>query len=368
MSADVEFELMLLKQYYHLMKVYYIDIPSDENDIVSTLHITWAQVSEKARYINFRLVKTKLLFTEKTKNLISDFAKEMVLFAERFDETGPLSCGNDSHRSFLAMNIFRKLLIQYEARRLDLVAAEKLFDLPISVYPDFTNVSLKMQMMEPIFDLYEQQLKSRDIWGETLWVSLDIKVLQDGADRYIGQMRKMSKAIRALSVHKAVELNLKEFRDSLPLLSDLKHDALRERHWNKLMHQTNIIIDMKPDSFTLQSLFDMKLNEHVDVIGDILNSAIKELAIEKGIKEVEELWNGVKFTIIKYMKGNEDHGVVIGPVDEITVALDDNCMQLQGMAASRFIGPFLNTVQKWEQVLSTISEVRTVQYFVFRKL
>jgi dynein heavy chain len=37
--------------------------------------------------------------------------------------------------------------------------------------------------------------------------------------------------------------------------------------------------------------------------------------------------------------------------------LDDNTMSLQGMSASRFIGPFLNTVQTWEKSLSLISEV-----------
>ena len=125
------------------------------------------------------------------------------------------------------------------------------------------------------------------------------------------------------------------------------------------MEKTQIHFEMKPDVFTLQSLFDMKLNDHVDVIGDILNSAIKELAIERGMKEVEDLWNNVKFLLIRYMKGTEDHGIIIGAVEDITVSLDDNCMQLQGMAASRFIGPFLNAVQKWEQVLSTISEVKT---------
>jgi hypothetical protein len=32
-------------------------------------------------------------------------------------------------------------------------------------------------------------------------------------------------------------------------------------------------------------------------------------------------------------------------------------MTLQGMAGSRFIGPFLKTVQEWEKSLSLIAEV-----------
>lgn len=37
--------------------------------------------------------------------------------------------------------------------------------------------------------------------------------------------------------------------------------------------------------------------------------------------------------------------------------LDDNAMNLQSMTASRFVGPFLDGVRKWEKSLSHISEV-----------
>jgi len=57
------------------------------------------------------------------------------------------------------------------------------------------------------------------------------------------------------------------------------------------------------------------------------------------------------------VKGNVERGHTVGGVEEVVQLLDDNCMQLQGMAGSRFVGPFLNTVQRWEQVLSLISEV-----------
>jgi len=79
------------------------------------------------------------------------------------------------------------------------------------------------------------------------------------------------------------------------------------------------------------------------------------------IREVEETWASAKFVVTKYVKGNVDRGYTVGGVEEVAQILDDNCMQLQGMAGSRFIGPFLNTVQKWEQTLSLISEVFKVE-------
>lgn len=80
------------------------------------------------------------------------------------------------------------------------------------------------------------------------------------------------------------------------------------------------------------------------------------------MKEVIDTWDKLKFEVTKYTKNNQDRGFIIGSVDEVMQTLDDNTMSLQGMSASRFIGPFLNTVQTWEKSLSLISEVIEVRF------
>ena len=81
----------------------------------------------------------------------------------------------------------------------------------------------------------------------------------------------------------------------------------------------------------------------------------------QSMKEVEETWRVLKFNVQQYTKGTSDRGHILGTIDEVTQTLDDNAMQLQGMLSSRFIGPFLNSVQNWEKALSHISEVLEVR-------
>lgn len=131
------------------------------------------------------------------------------------------------------------------------------------------------------------------------------------------------------------------------------------------MKETGIEFDMNPETFTLENLFAMELHRFNEVIQGIVTSASKELQIEKGVKEVIETWEKLKFDVFKYTKGTQDRGYIIGAVDEIIQTLDDNTMSLQSMSASRFIGPFLNTVQTWEKSLSLISEVIDVNAFKF---
>lgn len=65
--------------------------------------------------------------------------------------------------------------------------------------------------------------------------------------------------------------------------------------------------------------------------------------------------------LVRYWRGTEERGIILGSVDEINLTLEDNTMNLQSMAASRFVQPFFDRVQKWEKSLSHISEVVDVR-------
>lgn len=83
----------------------------------------------------------------------------------------------------------------------------------------------------------------------------------------------------------------------------------------------------------------------------------------QGVKEVVDTWENMKFTVQRYFKGTQERGSILGSVDEILQNLDDNAVNLQSMAGSRFVGPFLSTIQQWEKSLSLISEVIEVRTY-----
>lgn len=76
----------------------------------------------------------------------------------------------------------------------------------------------------------------------------------------------------------------------------------------------------------------------------------------QGVKGVAETWENMKFSMQPYFKGTEEHGFILGAVDEILLNVDNDVMNLQSMAGSRFVGPFFDDIQKWEKDLSLISE------------
>lgn len=71
-------------------------------------------------------------------------------------------------------------------------------------------------------------------WSQTLWVNLNLQLLQEGVEGFIRTLRKLPKEVRALPVAFFLEGRMKEFKESLPLLLDLKNEALRERSAQRL--------------------------------------------------------------------------------------------------------------------------------------
>ncbi|KAM0726763.1 Dynein axonemal heavy chain 10 [Formica fusca] len=121
------------------------------------------------------------------------------------------------------------------------------------------------------------------------------------------------------------------------------------------------------DGFTLENMFAMELGKYQDIAQDIVMHAVKELAIERGVKELAEVWKSMEFYVVKHYKGTEDRGFILGSLDELNLVLEDNMLTVHSMVASQFIGPFLNVVQKWERTMHTISEVLEVWVELQRK-
>ncbi|TRY94050.1 hypothetical protein DNTS_011956 [Danionella cerebrum] len=371
MSLSVEMRISDAQERYRTLHMYNMETTEEEEQLSVTIFSLWKDVFKEARWVDWSLVKVKKTFAEITLNQIEEYKQELSIFAESFNMHGPGAVGDNLEKgkstSLEIMGTYEQELAKVESSRQELAKAEKLFNLPITTYPELLNVQKEMRGLRQIYEIYKNQKTAKTEWSQTLWVNLDIQVLQDGIEGFIKRLRKLPKDVRALPVAFFLDGRMKEFKESLPLFLDLKNKALRERHWKNLMERTGASFEMNLNTFTLENMFSMELHKHGSVINDIVTSAVKELGIERGVKEVEETWESMKFSVQRYLKGTQEHGFILGAVEEIVLHLDDDAMNLQSMAGSHYVGPFLPTVQQWEKNLSLISETIEVWMLVQQK-
>ncbi|KYN43305.1 Dynein heavy chain 10, axonemal, partial [Trachymyrmex septentrionalis] len=366
-AIQAEVQFVCYQECFQTMRAHGIVFSSSDEAMAYELQRDWESLYLEGLYRALTLESTSEKFSELTEEEIQQFLIDTAMFAENFETFGPGSIGDDLELGLKKMDEYGKLINKYEEKRLNLIKLENLFNLSSTDYSTLLKIKREYKSMEVLYNLYKEQRRSREVWAKTLWVNLNPQQLIDGMEHFIRQFRLLPLSIRSLNVAHALETNMKDFKNSVPLFIELKNEAMRERHWQELMRRTGQYFDMDPDRFTLENMFAMELGKYQDIAQDVVMYAVKELSIERGIKELTEIWKSMEFNMIKHYKGIEERGFILGPLDELNLVLEDNMLNVHSMASSQFIGPFLNVVQKWERTMHTISEVLEVWVDLQRK-
>ncbi|XP_065594770.1 dynein axonemal heavy chain 10 [Cyrtonyx montezumae] len=367
MSLTVELTYLDIWERYRTLSMYDIQVAEEEQEMANKIKEKWETLFFETSVVDHNLGGIKRMFTEITKQQIEDYSTKVADFFCKFMAEGPGAVGEDLDKGLELMAVFEKEMEKLEKIHQELGSVEKLFDLPAKMYPDLIKVQNDMKGLKQVYEIYQLQKAAKEEWSQTLWINLNVQFLQEGIEGFLKAFRNLPKQVRSMPVACHLETKMKAFRDSIPLLLDLKNEALRERHWQDLMERTGTSFEMTTETFTLANMFAMELHRHSDIINKIVGTAVQELNIEKIMKEIAETWEHLKFTVQMYFRGTEKRGFILGSVNEIVEILDDNSVNLQSILGSRFVGPFLSTVHDLEKTLSLIGEVIEIWVVVQRK-
>lgn len=114
---------------------------------------------------------------------------------------------------------------------------------------------------------------------------------------------------------------------------------------------------------TLAELLELNLHECEEEVKNIVDKAVKEMSMEKILRELHTTWSTMEFeqeihtrTGCKLLRANE----------ELIETLEDNQVQLQNLITSKFIAHFLEEVSSWQNKLGMADQVITIWFEVQR--
>ena len=107
-----------------------------------------------------------------------------------------------------------------------------------------------------------------------------------------------------MGVYDYLKGKIDSFRSAMPLIMDLRDEAMRERHWKELRYQVTSggDFDETADDFTLEKIFELGLNNQGDKIAELADNARKELKIEVQLKEIKRMWEDDPTTDLDIVK------------------------------------------------------------------
>ena len=97
----------------------------------------------------------------------------------------------------------------------------------------------ELKRLGQVYGVYAEHADNVRQYSQQLWADLDITRMVSGTDEVAKKLRGLT-ALKMLPVYEAVEKEIQGFKNSLPLMRDLKNEALRMRHWDQLMAVTGV--------------------------------------------------------------------------------------------------------------------------------
>ena len=144
-----------------------------------------------------------------------------------------------------------------------------------------------------------------------------------------------------------------EFKETIPVVMDLRNETLKPRHWDQLHDLVGYQIK-GVEGFTMGNLISRGINKHADAINVISVEAVQEHVLEQMLAKVAKLWKNAEFEVMPY---KEQKDVFILGVDEKIIAdLDDSLVNLSTILGSRYVGPIREEVEEIQSKLVLLQE------------
>lgn len=367
LMQDVELEMVDITERYRTLERYSITCNPGELESALNIESRWRKLYVASKTRDLRLIDTKDKFRIVTADQDVAFREELTELRKNFLDSGPGVSSVSLDEGVELMAEYQKRLAKLHATKLELINAQNLFALDVKPYPALSDTQSDVEKLDKIYTLYSTFREFQDNMASMMWNEIDMGALTKGAEDFQLQAKKFPKELKDIYTFKMVENKLQNFKEALPLIVSLKNDAMKPRHWLKLMEVTKVSFDVSLKSLTLNNIFAMELYKFTALIEEIINEASQEAKIENELNKIDAAWRNYSLAFIRYKKDGQDRGAILRPADEIKLELDDNMLNLMTIAGSRFVGTFTDRVRHWEKTLNVVSECLDVWFVVQRK-
>ena len=133
---------------------------------------------------------------------------------------------------------------------------------------------------------------------ELPWLSVQPRKIRQQLDVLISQLKEMPTKLRSYASYDHVKYLLQGYTKVNILITELKSDALKERHWKQLTKQLHVRWVLS--ELTLGQVWDVDLQKNESIVRDVISIAQGEMALEEFLKMVREAWQYYELELINY--------------------------------------------------------------------
>ncbi|ELR09608.1 Dynein heavy chain, cytoplasmic [Pseudogymnoascus destructans] len=228
--------------------------------------------------------------------------------------------------------------------------AKEALDIPGSPDAALAAILEEVQDFKGVWAALSTIWKSLNDLRDTLWNSVQPRKLRTLIDGLIKMTKDMPSRMRQYAAFEHIQNILRKLLKANSLLAEMKSEAVRDRHWNKIYKSLRPGKRYSPISMTLGDVWDLNLAASEVVIRDIIAQAQGEMALEEFLKQVREIWTNYSLDLVAY----QNKCKLIRGWDDLFAKCSENLNSLQAMRHSPYYKEFEEEAASWEDKLNRV--------------
>jgi dynein heavy chain 1 len=245
---------------------------------------------------------------------------------------------------------FDQKLSQLQIESSNLSKAKEALGLSASADNTLDTLLEEVQDFKSVWSALGTIWASIDDLREVLWSSIQPRKLRQNIDNLLKMTKDMPSRMRQYQAFEYVQIKLKQLLKDNTLLSELRSDAIRERHWVRIFKQLRPQKRYSAISLTLGDVWDLKLGPSEVIIRDVITQAQGEMALEEFLRQVRETWQNYALELVNY----QNKCRLIRGWDDLFAKCSENLNSLQAMRHSPYYKEFEDEASSWEDKLNRV--------------
>ena len=163
------------------------------------------------------------------------FVEQLNFFYDSMDSNLPMEAALTPKEAYERLDAVHRQLLILENQAAVIHRRRQIFDLGVYAFQALVVCRKTLQSMKRLWDEVENVRSQFEDWMYCSWRDVDCGALESSVRLLHRTVQSMDKSMRSWEAWIWLESQVRAFMQSLPLVQNLRNEALRSRHWVQLM-------------------------------------------------------------------------------------------------------------------------------------
>ncbi len=334
-------------------------ISEDEKDMFDNLRSNWDTFLAMLADAEGRMRRYKANFKKELEDRQAGHLHDVAQMRKRFKSEAPFSTDAkageepDIKSALTYIERIKDTIAGFKKSADDMKTGLSVFKMRELDYPEIEQTEQELALLDKLWSLFNSWYQRFRGWKELKFSTLVVEDLDTQSRLCLNKLKKLfqNPNVKGWGAWFTLEETVKRFKKTLGPVNNLRNPAMRERHWIKLKAEIKRDdFDPYADDFTLGTVLKLGLHKYDAIVQELAMVAVKELAMDKSLKEIKAIWSDMNLELSPY---KNDYYKIVG-IDTLNETLENHQLLLSTMKNSPYFATFADEITFWIKTLNAV--------------